>query len=396
MTADVAAEGSNELWGPDWPGVRESWSLDPHRAHLNHGSFGAVPGPVREAQDRWRDLMDANPMRYFRTIRTPSIVAARQAGASLLQTSPEAVALVANATAGVSTVLAGLGLRAGDEIVLTDHGYGAVALAAKRFARAAGARVVSVKIALTASDEEVVQRLAEAVGPRTRLVLVDQVTSPTARAFPVGGIAEMARSHDVPTLVDGAHAPGMLDVRLDSLGVDFWVGNFHKWAFAARSVAALWVAPRWRESIRPLVISWNDEQGYPTSFDQQGTTDDSAWLSLPDAVRFFEDLGVDRVRRHNSTLVAYAQETLATALGVSLADVSSDPRMSMRLVPLPRGVAATEEQAARLYASIADKIGAEVAVVSWSGRGWIRLSAQVYNAPAEYDRLAVGLSDLIR
>jgi isopenicillin-N epimerase len=375
--------------------VRDFWTLDPHRAHLNHGSFGAVPKPVREAQDQWRDLIDANPMRYFKTIRTKSVVAARESAARFLRASPDAVALVANATAGVSTVLAGLGLRAGDEIVLTAHAYGAVALAAKRFARAAGARVTTVKIALTASEDEVVHEFAEVVGPRTRVVVVDQVTSPTARAFPVGRIAEMARSHDVPTLVDGAHAPGMVDVELDSLGVDFWVGNFHKWALAPRSVAALWVAPRWRESIRPLVVSWNDEQSYPSSFDQQGTVDDSVWLTLPDAIRFFEKLSVDRVRRHNATLAAYAQETVAAALGLSLTDVSSDPRMSMRLVPLPRGVATTEEQAAALYASIAERIGAEVAVIAWSGRGWLRLSAQVYNSPAEYERLAIGLSDLL-
>jgi isopenicillin-N epimerase len=186
-----------------------------------------------------------------------------------------------------------------------------------------------------------------------------------------------------------------VDVELDSLGVDFWVGNFHKWALAPRSVAALWVAPRWRESIRPLVVSWNDEQSYPSSFDQQGTVDDSVWLTLPDAIRFFEKLSVDRVRRHNATLAAYAQETVAAALGLSLTDVSSDPRMSMRLVPLPRGVATTEEQAAALYASIAERIGAEVAVIAWSGRGWLRLSAQVYNSPAEYERLAIGLSDLL-
>lgn len=397
VTPGRAAEDTNPLWGRDWPAVRDSWSLDQRRAHLNHGSFGAVPRPVREAQTRWRDLIDANPMGYYRTMRTAAIVSARDAGARFLRTSPDAVALVANATAGVSTVLAGLGLRAGDEIVLTDHAYGAVALAARRFTRAAGATVKTVRIALTATDDEVVQRLGEAIGPRTRLVLVDQVTSPTARSFPVRDVAEVARSHDVPTLVDGAHALGMLDLQLDSLGADFWVGNFHKWAFAARSVAALWVAPRWRESIRPLVVSWNDEQGYPASFDQQGTADDTAWLSLPDAVRFYDDLGVDRVRRHNRALVAYAQETVAAALGVSLGDVSNDPGMSMRLVPLPPGVATNEQEAAGLYARIADRLDAEVAVISWSGRGWIRLSAQAYNAPTEYDRLARGLlSDLLR
>ena len=389
-------ESSNDLWGPDWPDVRARWDLDPTLSHLNHGSFGAVPRTVRAAQRTWRELSDVNPMRFYHVHRAPAIIAARQAAAAFLGTSPDALALVANATAGVSTVLAALPLRPGDEIVLTDHTYGAVGLAARRFATAAGAEVVTVNVGLTAPDDEVVRQVDQALSPRTRLVLIDQVTSPTARTFPLREIAELARSQGVAVLVDGAHAPGMLDLDVESLGVDFWVGNFHKWAFAARSVAALWVAPSWRDRIRPLVVSWNEEEPFPGPFDQQGTVDDSAWLALPEAVRFFDSLGAERLRHHNSALAAYAQSTVASALRVSLADVIDNPTLSMRLVPLPARAAELEKGGGSLYQRVATELRAEVALVTWLGRRWLRLSAQAYNTPAEYDRLGAGLATLLR
>ncbi len=393
---DAALDRENELWGTDWAVVRAHWDLDPMRAHLNHGSFGAVPRMVRQAQERWRRIADANPMRYYRTRRMPAIAAARHAAAAFLDVPTDGLALVANATAGVSTVLSSVSLSSGDEIVVTNHTYGAVALAARRFAHAVGARVVTVDLPLAASDAEVVRRLAAGITRRTRLVLLDQVTSPTARILPVRDVAELTRAEGIVLVVDGAHVPGMLATDIASMGADFWVGNFHKWAFAARSVAALWVAPAWRSRIRPLVVSWNEDEPFPRAFDQQGTMDDSAWLALPDALSFLADLGVERLRRHNTELATHAQASVASALGVSLAEVPSDPRVTMRLVPLPRGTAETEAGATALYERISMDLRAEVAVVHWSGRGYLRLSAQAYNRPSEYDQLGARLADLLR
>lgn len=397
VTSGAATAQANDLWGPDWPDVRARWDLDPERAHLNHGSFGAAPRVVREEQAYWQRLVDANPMRYYREARQPAVIAARQAAADFLHVPVDELALIANATAGVSTVLSSLDLGAGDEIVLTDHAYGAVRMAAERFAAAADARVVTVKVALTATEDEVVEAVDAQLTSRTRLVVVDQVTSPTARSFPVRRIAESARASGAATLVDGAHVPGMVDVDVASLGADFWVGNFHKWAFAAHTVAALWVGPRWRHRIRPLVVSWDEAEGYPAAFDHQGTLDYSAWLSLPTALRFIYELGADRLHQHNRALVRYGEAAVASALRTHPVRAEDDPSpLSMRLVPLPAGVAATDVGARALYDQIATALDCEVAVVRWSGRVHIRLSAQVYNAPTEYDHLAHGLARLLR
>ncbi|WP_020575675.1 aminotransferase class V-fold PLP-dependent enzyme [Actinopolymorpha alba] len=387
---------SSDLWDGNWDEVRDAWDLDPSRAHLNHGSFGAVPRLVRAAETHWRGLADANPMHYYRTLLPPAIVSARAAAADFLGTVQDALALVSNTTAGVSTVLAALALREGEEVLLTDHAYGAVALAVARFAGAAGAQVKAVKVPLTATDEEVVRAVADGITSRTRLVLIDQITSPTARLFPVRRVAEEARARGVTVFVDGAHVPGMLPVDVEALGADFWVGNFHKWAFAGRSVAGLWVAPSWRPQIQPLVVSWNEEQRFPAAFDQQGTRDGAVWLALPDALRFFESLEPERLRQYNNGLAAYGQSVVASALGTSLDGVGGDPRLSMRLVALPRGVADTGEAATALYERISRDLHVEVAVTSWAGRGWLRLSAQAYNAPAEYERFAHGIAGLLR
>jgi isopenicillin-N epimerase len=376
----VAVEGTNDLWGPDWAVVRANWDLDPDRAHLNHGSFGAAPRVVREAQARWQRIIDSNPMRYYRALRRPAVIDARRAAADFLHLSVDELVLVPNATVGVSTVLASLDFEPGDEILLSDHAYGAVRLAAGRFAAAAGARVLTVNVALTATEDEAVAAFDAHISPRTRVVVVDQVTSPTARGLPVRRVAELARTRGAVTLVDGAHAPGMLDVDVASLGADFWVGNFHKWAFAPHSVAGLWVASPWRQQIRPLVVSWDDEEGYPAAFDLQGTLDYSAWLCLPTALDFIDQLGADRLRRHNSALVRYGQAVLASAL---------------RTRPIDTGVGTADVAARALYERIAAELAAEVAVVRWSGRSWIRLSAQAYNTPAEYERLAHGLPRLL-
>ncbi|MGW0227592.1 aminotransferase class V-fold PLP-dependent enzyme [Actinopolymorpha singaporensis] len=395
MTGEAPTAKSDSAGAPDWGNPRSAWDLDPGRAHLNHGSFGAVPRVVRAAQTRWRDLSDANPMNYYREVRVPAVQHARERAAAFLGAAPGSVGLVGNATAGVSTVLASFPLRPDDEVVLTDHSYGAVTLAAHRWARSAGARVVTAQVDLLASDEEVTSAVVGAFTSRTRLLIIDQITSQTARLFPVAGIAAAARARDVATLVDGAHVPGMLPVQVEALGADFWVGNFHKWAFAPRGVAGLWIAQPWRDRIRPLVASWNEAHQFPAAFDQQGTADDSAWLAVPDALDFFAAWQPKRLRDHNNALAAYGQQVVGTALGVGWQAAGGAAELSMRIIPLPAGVATDEEGARALSARIAQDLRVEAAVTCWRNRGFLRVSAQAYNAAEEYERLATGLAQIL-
>ncbi|MFY1669133.1 aminotransferase class V-fold PLP-dependent enzyme [Plantactinospora sp. WMMB334] len=380
------------------PGARLLFSLDPAVAHLNHGSYGAVPIGVQRAQQRLRDETEANPVRFFNRGLVDRITHARRHLAGFLGADPDGTALIGNVTVGAAIVLRSLGLEPGDEVLCTDHGYGSFALSIDREARLTGAVRRTLGVPLTASDEEIVEIVRTGIRPgRTKLLVIDQLTSPTARLFPAAAIAAVARERSVPILVDGAHAPGMLPTPVQGIGADFWVGNLHKWGFAPRGTAALAVAPRWRRRIEPLAVSWYDEDGFPTRVEWQATLDYTAWLAAPVGVYTLRTLGLDRVRAYNAGLAAYGQWVVGRALGIAPADLvdPGGPTVSMRILPLPAGVATTIADAMALRHRISDVLGTEVNVNAWRDRGWLRLSGQVYNRPEEYERLAERLPALL-
>jgi isopenicillin-N epimerase len=383
---------------PPIPGARLLFSLDPGVSYLNHGSFGAVPVGVQRAQQRLRDEEETNPHKFHTQGMIDRIIHTRRHVAAFLGADPDGSALVANTTTAVSMVLQSVRLESGDEVLLTDHGYGAVDLAARRRCRRAGATARTVGLPLGAADGEVVGRLRAALRPgKTKLLIIDHIASATAMPFPVREIAAIAHEHDIPVLVDGAHVPGMLPVRVDELGADFWVGNLHKWAFAPRGTALLAVAPAWRRRIEPLVVSWEQEQGFPLAVEFQGTVDYSPWLAAPAGLFTLRTLGWEAVRQHNAELAAYGQRVVGAALGVAPADLPQPtvPEVAMRIVPLPPGLGTTLGEAVALRHLISDKLATETAINPWGGRGLLRLSAQVYNRPDEYHRLAERLPPLL-
>ncbi|RKN49652.1 aminotransferase class V-fold PLP-dependent enzyme [Micromonospora endolithica] len=380
------------------PGARLLFSLDPAVSHLNHGSFGAVPIGVQRAQQRLRDETEANPLRFFTLGLTDRLAHTRRHLATFLGADPDGTALVPNATTGVAVVLQSFGLRPGDEVLTTDHGYGAVDLSIARECRRTGAVTRALRVPLSATDEEVVQIVRSGLRPgRTRLLVVDQLTSPTARLLPVAAVVAVAREHGVPVLVDAAHAPGMLPGTVAGVGADFWVGNLHKWAYAPRGTAVLVVAEPWRQRIEPLVVSWEQESGFPGHVEWQATTDYTAWLAAPVGLFTLRSLGLDRVRAHNAALAAYGQRVLGDALGVPPTELPDPggPGVAMRIVPLPPGVATDLEAARALRARIAARLATEVSVAGWAGRGWLRVCGQVYNTADEYERLAARLPALL-
>lgn len=380
------------------PGARLLFSLDPAVSHLNHGSFGAVPIGVQRAQQRLRDEMEANPLRFFTQGLVDRIAHTRRHLATFLGADPDGSALVGNTTTGVAVVLQSLGLQPGDEVLSTDHGYGAVGLAIQRECRRTGAVSRVLPIPRGATDEQIVQTVRAGLRPgRTRLLVVDQLTSATARLFPAAAIVGVAHEHGVPVLVDAAHAPGMLPTPVISIGADFWVGNLHKWGYAPRGTALLAVTAAWRDRIEPLVVSWEQEAGFPARVEWQATLDYTSWLAAPAGLFTLRSLGVDRVREHNATLAAYGQRVVGDALGVPPAQLPDPggPAVALRIVPLPAGMATTIDAARALQTRIGERLAAEVAVMTWNGRGWLRLTGQVYNAADEYERLAVRLPALL-
>lgn len=383
-------------------GARDLFDLDPEVAHLNHGSFGATPTAVRAARRALIDEHDRDPLQFITQGLAERLTLARRALGDFVGAEPGSTALVANATTGTALAMNSLGLGAGDEIVLTDHGYAAVTLAVDELRARLGVRVVTVPVPLRTSgqdgaDEAVVAALLDAVTARTRLVIVDQVSSATAQAHPVRRLADALRPTGVPLLVDAAHAPGMLPEPA-AIGADFWVGNLHKWGFAPAGTAVLAVAERWRPSMVPLVVSHSQPAGFPSSLEWQGTRDYSPWLAAPIGLELFEQYGATAIRQHNEQLARYGQRVIGDELGLPPDQLpEAGPGISMRLLPLALGDAVRYDQA--WAEAFRDRIRTELStwvnVFGWNGRGYLRISAQLYNEPAEYERLAIGLRRLL-
>lgn len=371
----------------------ELWPFDPKLTYLNHGSFGAVPLPVLTAQQQWRERMDGNPTKYFRRELQPALGSARLVASRFLGADADGVTFVPNSTSGAGIVLASFPLRAGDEILVTDHVYGAVLFGAQKTAARVGASVVTVPVPLGAGDDETVAAVLGGVTARTRLAVIDQVTSATAQRFPVEQLVPALQALGVAVLVDGAHAPGQLHVDLMALSPDFWVGNFHKWPCAPRAAAGLYVAERWRNVTGSFPVSWREREGFPHSFLAPGTVDSTAWLAVPAALKLFASLGWDAVRARNAALAAYGQRVIADAIGADVHGMPADG-LSMRLIPLAT-VGADQTAADALRDRIADEFGIETVINVWGGHALLRLSAQLYNREEDYERLGEVLRSLL-
>lgn len=377
------------------PGARLLFTLDPGFVHLNHGSFGAVPIPAQRAAARLREEQEADPMRF---LKPPGIVQrvrhTRSHLARFVGADPDGTALVPNVTAACAIVLGSVSLRPGDEILLTDHAYGAVGIEAARRCAETGATVVRARVGLADDDDAVVAAILAATTDRTRVAVVDQIGSATAKLFPVRRIASELHRRGVFVAIDAAHVPGMIDVDVSGLGVDAWFGNLHKWAYAPRGTGLLYVAPAHRGSVRPLAASWEQDNGFPASVEFQGTQDLAGWLAAPAGLHTMTALGLDVVRGHNAQLARYGQRLITEALGTPA--VRTAPELAMGVVRLPAGVATTPEAASRLRDRIAEQLRTHVGVSAWRRIGLLRISAQVYNGAEDFERLARTLPALLR
>ncbi|MFJ2949783.1 aminotransferase class V-fold PLP-dependent enzyme [Streptomyces sp. NPDC087226] len=377
---------------PDGRPAAAAWTLDPALRHLNHGSFGAVPLAAQERQREWRERMESAPVVWFPEL-PGRLAAARAELAAFLGTDAGDLALVPNASAGASVVYANLERRGGGEIVVTDHGYGAVTMGAERLARRWGGRVRTAGVPLDAGEEEAYEAVLAEVGADTGLVVLDQITSATARRLPVRRIGAELRRRGIPLLVDGAHAPGLIAAPLEGLACDFWTGNLHKWGCAPRGTAALVARGPLRDGLYPLIDSWGAGDPYPERFDQQGTVDATGPLAAPAALDFIDAAwGWAAARRYMDELAAYGARVVGDALAaLTGTDASVDvgmPVPGMRLVRLPDGLAGTRLAADALRDRAPAELGVETAFTSFGGVGYVRLSAHVYNTAEDYEYFA--------
>jgi len=367
---------------------RSEWLLDPDVAFLNHGSFGATPRAVLAEQDRWRARMERHPTGFMTYDLPAALRAAAARLAAFVGAAERDLVFVENATVGCNAVLNALQLKAGDEILVTNHCYPAIRKAAEHVARQAGARVVEASMPLPLDDGAAIANAIQSrCGTRTRLAILDHVTSPTAVVCPVRDLTSLCRSSGAAVLVDGAHAPGMLALDIPSIGADWYVGNCHKWLMAPKGSGFLWTSPARQSNTHPLVISHGYRQGFMAEFDWTGTRDPSAWLAVPAAIDFHRQLGGPSLRAHNIALAREAATLLAQRWRSERA--TPDPLTgSMAAIRLPAAGAASTHRALELRRLLFDQHRIEVAIHLFGGALWVRISAQAYNELSEYERLA--------
>lgn len=369
-----------------------SWLVDPGVAYLNHGGFGALPRPVAEAAATIRAEIEADPTDVFMR-RWPRLVdEVRDRVSAFLRIDSSDLVFVPNATTGTATVLSSFPLAAGDEIVTTDHRYPAVASQVGVLA-GRGIRVVETPMPLDVNSVgDIVDRIVGNITSRTKLVVVDHIASPTGFVFPVTAIVTACHDAGVPVLVDGAHAPGQLDVDVRRIGADFWVGNLHKWVCSPRACAALHVTPAWQNRIRPLVASHEYREGYQPAFDWTGTFDAIPLLAIPAALDFWESLGWSDVRRHQHALATEGATFLARQLGTQVV-VDEQFTAAMRLVELPKPLSKEQGRAICEQLTVEHKV--TTYITHHQERSYLRLCGQLYNTPEDYERLATALGPIL-
>src|SRR5581483_2607364 len=375
--------------------VRHEWDLDPDFLTVNHGSYGATPRVVLAEQDRWRKRMEAQPTRFF-FLEVPG--ALREAAgvlARFLGAEADDVVFVPNATTGANAILRSLKLEPGDEILHASHVYNAVRNTISYVAGRSGAKVVVADVPFPRPGKEtLLANIERSITKRTRIAVIDHITSPSGLVLPMAEIVGLCHAAGVPVLVDGAHGPGQVPLDLRALDADWYVGNCHKWWSAPKGCGFLHARAGRRMELHPVTISHGYGAGFTTEFDWTGTIDPTAYLALPAALEFFNRLGGAELMERNRQLAADAGTLLASALGT---EVGARPEMAgaMASVRLPFAMVPTREGALPVRTAL-QQARCDSPVHGLAGGPWLRVSAYAYNEIADYERLAELLPGVLK
>jgi isopenicillin-N epimerase len=374
------------------------WRLRPDTIYLNHGSFGPPPEPVRAVRAAWQARLDEQPMDFLVRQYEPAWHAARARLAEFVHCDDTDLVFVENATAGMNVVASSFRLRPGEEVLLTNHEYGAVLRIWQRACAEAGTSPPKIALLPARFDDpqETVDAILAAITPQTRLLVVSHITSPTAVILPVQAIIAAARRRGVAVCVDGPHALLQTNVDLRGLRPDYYTASCHKWLCAPFGSGFLFVDKRHQASIRAPLLSWGrifpeDRAAWSDEFVWSGTRESSAFLAIPAAIEFFAPLGREAFQQQTHELARYARQQLQELTGLEPI-VPDDPRWygSMAHVPLPPG------DRRSLQDALWQEHGIEVPIVDWSGRRFIRVSCHLYNTREQIDTLVKAVRELLR
>lgn len=373
------------------------WELDPDTTYLNHGSFGPSPVPVRQARDEWSARLERQPMRFYCQEMESLLEEATDQLAGFLQTKAGRLALIDNSTMAMNVVAESVTLNPGDEVVLTDHEYGAVKNIWHQKCRESQARLLTVELPLSMDAAAIENALDDVCTSRTRMIVVSHVTSQTALILPVELICQFAKSRNILTAIDGPHAVAMLDLHLDKMGCDFYCASCHKWLCAPFGSGFLWVHPRHHGAVRCPVISWGGSiAGQSASWKDRinwlGTRDPAPLLSIPAAISFMADVGFDVYRNHAQELISQARTRLLEIDGIvnfADGDLADFVSMSALKLPTPKDwQPGYHGKCDLLQQELRDEHNIEIPVFSWNDHRLMRLSAHLYNSPEDFERLA--------
>jgi isopenicillin-N epimerase len=380
--------------------LKDLFLLDPEVAFLNHGSFGACPHPVMAAYQDWQRRLERQPVAFLGRELAGHLLSARQILGAYLGAAAEDLVFISNATYGVNAVARSLRLQPGDEILSTDHEYGACDKTWQHLCDRQGAVYRRQPIPLPASsNEEILEQIWAGANERTRLIFCSHITSPTALTLPAAELCRRARQAGILCMIDGAHAPGQIDLDLEGIGADFYTGNCHKWMLAPKGSAFLYARRERQDLLEPLVVSWGWQAAadfttgsrFVDLHQWRGTDDPSACLTVPAAIQFMKQHNWAQVRLSCHTLLAQAVERLESITGMPALYPPGQPGFSQMAaveIPWQPDLKAAKD---RLYADFR----VEVPLLDWNGRHFVRISVQGYNTSADLDRLAAGLAALL-
>ena len=378
--------------------LKQYFLLDPPVTFLNHGSFGATPKPVFHEYQRWQRELENQPVEFLGRRFTGLMAEARAVLGNYLGTHADNLVYAQNVTIALNIVAHSLELGAGDEVLSTDHEYGALDRTWRFLAKERGFTYINQPVSLV-SKKDFVESFWSGVTPKTRVVFLSHITSPTALIFPVEEIIERAHAAGIITLIDGAHVPGQIPLNLDSLGADFYGGNLHKWLCAPKGAGFLYARPEMQHLLKPLVVSWGYESETPgssTFVDHHqwwGTRDIAAFLTVPAAIEFQKQHNWDEVRMACHELLMDAQTRLSHLTGLAPLRASHPAdnwSAQFTSVPLP-----ADSDLAALKARLYDEYRVEVPLVAWKDKKLLRVSIQGYNTKKDVNRLLLALSKLL-
>ncbi|MFN2158805.1 MAG: aminotransferase class V-fold PLP-dependent enzyme [Anaerolineales bacterium] len=380
--------------------MKKLFFLDPELIFLNHGAFGATPKPVLDVYQSWQNKLERQPVEFFVREMLGALKTARQTLGDYLKADPDDLVYIPNATYGVNILARSLALKQGDEILTTDHEYGACENAWEFVARKTGAKLVRQPIPLPLSSPgEIAEQIWEGVTSRTRVIFISHISSPTAVRLPVELICKEARKAGILTVIDGAHAPGQIPVDIGAIDPDFYTGNCHKWMLSPKGAGFLYTRSELQHMVDPLVVSWGWGENSPFQsgsryldyFEWSGTNDPSAYLSVPAAIWFQEEHNWPEIQSRCQEILADGVMRIEELTGLDSAySHLAEPFAQMAVVRLPH-LRSTE----KFQDALLQRYRIEVPCIEWNRQHFLRISIQGYNSREDMEALVEALRELL-